>query len=86
MKSKTVLDNEAVQKAFTDLRSAIYEKIEQVSIRDKDDLLELKRQLIALNSFRGYLEKAVTDGSFAASSLKHDKTIGERIAQRLRIA
>lgn len=85
-KAEAILRSDIAQKAFTDLRTAILERMEACSIRDKDDLMELKRLLSTLANFRGYFEQAVRDGKFASESLKMDKTIGERIANRLRIA
>lgn len=83
-KADAALKNEAIQTAFSDLRAAIFDRMEACSIRDREDLQELKRLLTTLNNFKGYLEKAVKDGQFAASALKPN--IGDRIAQRLRIA
>ena len=85
-KAKTVLDSEAFQSAYGAVRTAIIERWEQCPIRDREAAHELKLMLKIHTDILGHLQKAVEDGKFAAEELKRDKTISQRIAERLRIA
>lgn len=85
-KAKGVLENEAFKVAVGAVRGAILEAWETGPIRDRDGAHELKLMLKLLNDLQGNLKKAMDDGKFAAEELKRDKTITQRIAERLRIA
>lgn len=86
MKAQTVLDSEAFQAASKAVRDAIIEAWENCPVRDQEGAHELKLMLKLHKDLIGHLQKAVTDGKFAAEELKKDKTISQRIAERLRIA
>jgi hypothetical protein len=85
-KAKTVLDSEAFQNAFNGVRNAIVDTWKECPIRDRDGAHELRLMLKLMNDIEGHLKKAVADGQFSAKELERDKTIGQRIADRLRIA
>ena len=85
-KAKTVLDSEAFQNASKAVRDAILERWENCPIRDRDGAHELKLMLKLHKDLIGHLQKAVDDGKFSSEELKRDKTISQKIAERLRIA
>ena len=85
-KAKTVLESEAFQSAFNGVKSAIVDAWQECPIRDKEGAHELKLMLKLMKDIEGHLQKAVADGQFAAKELKRDKTISQKIADRLRIA
>jgi hypothetical protein len=84
-RAKTVLETEAFQNASNAVRQAIIDSWETCPIRDRDGAHELKLMLKLHADLIGHLKKAVDDGKFAADELKRDKTITQRIAERLRI-
>lgn len=85
-RAKTVLDSEGYQSASKAVRDAIIEAWEQCPIRDREGAHELKLMLKIHKDIEGHMRKAVEDGKFAAEELKRDKTIAQRIQERLRIA
>lgn len=84
-KAKTVLESEAFQNAYGAVRGAILDAWEQCPVRDREGAHELKLMLKIHADILGHLKKAVDDGRFAAEELKKDKTITQKIAERLRI-
>lgn len=86
MRAKSVLDDDAYQKASKAVRDAIIESWENCPIRDREGAHELKLMLKIHGDIEKHMQKAVADGKFAAEELKRDKTIGQKIAERLRIA
>jgi hypothetical protein len=85
-KAKAVLDSEPWQNARNAVRAAIIESWESCPIRDHDGAHELKLMLKLLKDLEGHMVKAVEDGKFAAEELKRDRTFGEKLRERLRIA
>lgn len=85
-RAKTVLDDPAFKKAFEDVRAAIIDSWERCPIQDKDVAHELKLMLKIHKDIEGHLRKAVENGEFAAKELARDKTVYQRISERLRIA
>lgn len=85
-RARSVLDDDAFQNAYKAVRAAILEQWENCPIRDREGAHELKLMLKVHTDIGKHLEKAVKDGQFAAEELKRDKTISQRIAERLRIA
>jgi hypothetical protein len=85
-RAKNVLADQAFQDAYNAVRAAIIEQWEKCPIRDREGAHELKLMLKIHTDIGKHLEKAVEDGKFAAEELKRDKTISQRIAERLRIA
>lgn len=85
-KASALLDAEPFQNALRDVRAAIVEHWENCPIRDREGAHELKLMLKLLRDLEAHIRKAVTDGQFAAEELKQDKTFGERLRERLRIA
>jgi hypothetical protein len=85
-RAKGVLADEAFQNASNAVREAILEQWENCPIRDREGAHELKLMLKIHGDLLKHLQKAVDDGKFAAEELKKDKTITQRIAERLRIA
>ena len=81
-----VLKDEAFQKAYQAVRLAILEQWESCPVRDREGAHELKLMLKVHTDIGKHLQKAVDDGKFAAEELKRDKTITQKIAERLRIA
>lgn len=86
VKAKSVLDSEPFQNAFNGVRNAILEAWATSPIRDREGQHELRLMLKLMDDINGHLKKAVKDGEFAADELKRDKTVSQRIAERLRIA
>ena len=86
VRAKSVLTDDAFVKAYGAVRAAIVEQWEQCPIRDREGAHELKLMLKIHTDLGKHLQKAVDDGRFAAEELKKDKTISQRIAERLRIA
>ena len=85
-RAKTVIDDPAFQAAYKAVRDAIVESWEQCPIRDREGAHELKLMLKIHKDIEGHLRKAVEQGVFATKELARDKTIPQRIAERLRIA
>ena len=85
-RAKSVLDDDAFKIAYGAVRAAILEQWENCPIRDREGAHELKLMLKIHTDIGKHLQKAVEDGKFAAEELKKDKTISQRIAERLRIA
>lgn len=85
-RAKTVIDSTAFQDAYKAVREAIIEAWDQCPIRDREGAHELKLMLKLHKDIEGHLRKAVENGEFAAKELARDKTIPQRIAERLRIA
>lgn len=85
-RAKSVLTDDAFVKAYGAVRQAIVDQWEQCPIRDREGAHELKLMLKIHTDLGKHLQKAVDDGKFAAEELKRDKTISQRIAERLRIA
>ena len=85
-RAKSVLTDDAFVKAYGAVRQAIVEQWENCPIRDREGAHELKLMLKIHTDLGKHLQKAVDDGRFAAEELKKDKTISQRIAERLRIA
>ena len=85
-RAKTVLDNQAFIDAYQAVRDAIIDSWERCPIQDKDVAHELKLMLKIHKDLGGHLRKAVENGEFAAKELARDKTLPQRIAERLRIA
>lgn len=84
--AKTVLDSQAFQDAYKAVRDAIVDAWDQCPIRDREGAHELKLMLKIHKDIEGHLRKAVENGEFAAKELARDKTLPQRIAERLRIA
>jgi hypothetical protein len=85
-RAHAVLDSDAYKDAFNAVRAAILDQWENCPIRDREGAHELKLMLKLHGDVKRHMEKAVEDGKFAAQELKQDKTISQRIAERLRIA
>ena len=85
-RARSVLDDDAYKNASKAVRDAIIEAWEQCPIRDKEGAHELKLMLKLHGDIEKHMRKAVDDGKFAAEELKRDKSISQRIAERLRIA
>jgi len=84
-KARTVLDSEPFQNAYNAVGAAIVEAWQNSPVRDRDGAHELRLLWKLHCDYMGHLRKAIDDGKFAAEQLKQDKTIGQRIADRLRV-
>jgi hypothetical protein len=85
-RAKTVLESPAYSDAYKAVREAIIEQWEQCPIRDREGAHELKLMLKLHTDIHRHMERAVEDGKFAAEQLKQDKSFGEKLRDRLRIA
>jgi hypothetical protein len=85
-RARSVLEDDAFQKAYGAVRAAILESWENCPVRDREGAHELKLMLKVHTDIGKHLQKAVDDGKFAAEELKRDKTFSERLKERLRIA
>ena len=85
-KAKTVLDSEAFQSAYNAVGEAITEAWKLCPLRDREGAHELRLLWKLHGDYMGHLRKAVEDGKLAAAELRKDKTITQKIADRLRIA
>lgn len=72
--------------AVADVRAAIVEQWSKCPVRDREGAHELKLMMKLLNDIEGHLHHAIEQGKFAAEELKRPKNLGQRIAERLRIA
>ena len=85
-RAKTVLEFEPYSNAYKAVRDAIIEQWEQCPIRDREGAHELKLMLKIHGDIHAHMQKAVSQGKFAAEQLKQDKTFAQRLQERLRIA
>jgi hypothetical protein len=86
VRAKSVLTDDAFQKAYNDVGAAITEAWQSCPLRDRDGAHELRLLWKLHKDYLGHLQKAVDDGKFAAEELKQDKTFTQRLQERLRIA
>jgi hypothetical protein len=84
--AKVVLESEAFQSAYNAVGAAIIEGWKNCPIRDKEAAHEMRLMWDLHKAYMGHLTKAVEDGKLAAAELRKDKTITQKLAERLRIA
>ena len=84
-KAKVVLESEAFQNAYKAVGEAILEGWKKCPLRDKEAAHEMRLMWELHQAYLGHLTRAVEDGKLASAELRKDKTIGQKIADRLRI-
>lgn len=70
-RAKSLLEDELLTEAFTNVESAIHEKWANAPLSDREGQHELLLMLKLLRDVRANLEQALADGTFAADKLKH---------------
>jgi hypothetical protein len=83
--AKRVLDDAMYQEAYSIVRERIVSQLSQAeTVGEKRD--RLNSLLVALSTVQRYMEQVALGGRMAAEQIERDRTMGERIGERLRRA
>ena len=77
-RAREVLDNEAYQQAFADLKSEIKDKWEHSPSRDAEGREKLYLMLGLLAKLEGILQTSMETGRLAELELSHKQTLADR--------
>jgi len=77
-RAREVLDNEAYQQAFADLKSEITEQWKSSPARDQDGREKLYLMLGLLTKIEGLLQTTMETGRLAELDLAHKQTLADR--------
>ena len=81
--AKRILDDAMYQEAYTTVRERIVSQLSQAeTLGEKRD--RLNSLLVALSTVQRYMEQVAIGGRMAAEQIERDRTMGERIGDRLR--
>jgi hypothetical protein len=77
-KAQKLIDDPLLSEAFSAVRAAIYEGIEQTPIRDRDGLHEWRLMLKLLKDVKANLDEAVRSGQVVAFRTKQRESLIQR--------
>ncbi len=80
-----LLEDPDLKQAFQDVRDAIHQRFEEVSVDDGASLIQLKQRLHLLDSVWSNLKRAISDGKLEAKRLEDEKKVsylGDLYARR----
>jgi hypothetical protein len=77
--AKLVLENEAFQRAFDDIKQELTEQWKTSPARDQDGRERLWMMLAMLNKVQITLQASLDSGKLAAKELEYQKSLSERV-------
>ena len=83
-RAQRILNDELVVDALAKIRSAIFQRWQDCSVKDTESQIELKHLLTVLTNFETYFRRAISSGEFSANELEKARTMKEKMRRAAR--